>query len=183
MIELFGMMTGGYLLLIIGGILILTLIGIYNGLVTSYKKVQRSKSLVDIYLKKRFDLIPNLVECVKSYTKYEQETLMEITKLRQGYEANANEDDANKLNGHFQKLIAVAEAYPDLKASANYLQLQKELADVESEISAARRIFSVDITRYNTKVQTFPTNMFAKMFGYKEMEPLKFEVEDVKVQF
>ena len=87
------------------------------------------------------------------------------------------------MNAHYQKLVAVAESYPELKAGANYLQLQKELADVESEISAARRIFSVDITKFNTKIQTFPTNMFAAMLGYKEVEPLKYEVEDVKVQF
>lgn len=183
MFELIGAMTLGHIFIIIIGIFILYIIGVYNGLVTSHKKVDRSRSLVDIYLKKRFDLIPNLVTCVKEYSKYEQETLMEITKLRQSYADNANEDDANKLNAHYQKLIAVAEAYPDIKAGTNYLQLQKELADVESEISAARRIFSVDITKYNTKVQTFPTNIFAKMLGYKEIEPLKFEVEDVKVQF
>lgn len=183
MFELMGMMTFGHLFIIIIIILICSLIGMYNGLVNSYKKVERSRSLVDIYLKKRFDLIPNLVECVKGYTKYEQETLTEIAKLRQGYANNANEEDANKLNAHYQKLVAVAEAYPDIKAGANYLQLQKELADVESEISAARRIFSVDITKFNTKIQTFPTNIFASMLGYKEVEPLKFEVEDVKVQF
>jgi len=159
------------------------LIGIYNSIVKLYKNVEKSKSLVDVYLKKRFDLIPNLVECVKGYSKHEKELLSEITKLRTSFSNNANEIDANKLNEHYQKLITLAESYPEIKTGENFLELQNELLDVEDEISASRRIYSSAITKYNSKVQTFPTNLFAKMFGYKNIEPLKFEVEDVKIKF
>ena len=149
----------------------------------SYKKVERSKSLVDIFLKKRFDLIPNLVETVKAYSKYEEDVLEKITSLRNGYSKEANDEDAKELNKYYQNCVALIEAYPDLKASENYLNLQDALIEVEDEIQASRRIYSTDIMRYNTKIQTFPTNIFAAIFGYKAVEPLSFEVEDVKVKF
>ena len=183
MFELIGLTTFAPFLIIIGIILLCSIIGTFNGLVTSYKNIERSRSLVDVYLKKRFDLIPNLVECVKGYSKHEKETLAEITKLRTSFAQEANQADADKLNNHYEKLIALAEAYPEIKAGENYLQLQKELSDVESEISASRRIYSNAITTYNNKVQTFPTNIFAKIFGYKSVEPIKFDVEDVQVKF
>ncbi len=169
--------------LVVGIVVVIVIISIYNSLVTSYKKVERSRSLVDIYLKKRFDLIPNLVECVKSYSKHEKETLEMVTQLRNNYENNGSVEDANKLNAYYNKCIALIEAYPDLKAGENYLNLQKELSKVESEIEASRRIYSSDITRYNTKVQTFPTNIFAGIFGYKSLEPLSFETTDIKIEF
>jgi LemA protein len=134
-------------------------------------------------LKKRFDLIPNLVECVKSYSKHEKETLEMVTQLRNNYENNGSVEDANKLNAYYNKCIALIETYPDLKAGENYLNLQKELSKVESEIEASRRIYSSDITRYNTKVQSFPTNIFAGIFGYKSLEPLSFETTDIKIEF
>lgn len=169
--------------LIVGIIVVIVIISIYNSLVTSYKKVERSRSLVDIYLKKRFDLIPNLVETVKAYSKHEKETLETVTKLRSNFDANGSVEDANKLNAYYNKCIALIEAYPDLKASEGYLNLQKELSKVESEIEASRRIYSNDITRYNTKVQSFPTNVFATIFGYKSLEPLSFETTEVKIEF
>ena len=169
--------------LVVGIVVVIVIVSIYNSLVTSYKKVERSRSLVDIYLKKRFDLIPNLVECVKSYSKHEKETLEMVTQLRNNYENNGSVEDANKLNAYYNKCIALIEAYPDLKAGENYLNLQKELSKVESEIEASRRIYSSDITRYNTKVQTFPTNIFAGIFGYKSLEPLSFETTDIKIEF
>ena len=169
--------------LVVGIVVVIVIISIYNSLVTSYKKVERSRSLVDIYLKKRFDLIPNLVECVKSYSKHEKDTLEMVTQLRNNYENNGSVEDANKLNAYYNKCIALIEAYPDLKAGENYLNLQKELSKVESEIEASRRIYSSDITRYNTKVQTFPTNIFAGIFGYKSLEPLSFETTDIKIEF
>lgn len=169
--------------LIIIGVILIVGVAIYNSLVSSYKKVERSRSLVDIYLKKRFDLIPNLVETVKAYSKHEKETLEMITELRGKYDKKRNVEDANKLNAYYNKCIALIEAYPELKASEGYLNLQKELSKVESEIEASRRIYSNDITKYNTKVQTFPTNIFASIFGYKSLEPLSFETEDVKIEF
>lgn len=170
-------------ILIIFIILVIVLVSIYNSLVSSYKKVERSRSLVDIYLKKRFDLIPNLVECVKAYSKHEKDTLVEVTQLRSNYDKTGNVEDAKKLNAYYNKCVALVEQYPDLKTGEGYLNLQKELSKVESEIEASRRIYSNDITRYNTKIQTFPTNLFAGLFGYKTIEPLSFETGDVKVEF
>ena len=176
-------MEGIHILLIVGVIVLIFIISTYNGLVNSYKKVERSKSLVDIFLKKRFDLIPNLVETVKAYSKYEEDVLEKITSLRNGYSKEANDEDAKELNKYYQNCVALIEAYPDLKASENYLNLQDALIEVEDEIQASRRIYSTDIMRYNTKIQTFPTSIFASIFGYKAVEPLSFEVEDVKVKF
>lgn len=176
-------MEGIHILLIVGAIVLIFIISTYNGLVNSYKKVERSKSLVDIFLKKRFDLIPNLVETVKAYSKYEEDVLEKITSLRNGYSKEANDEDAKELNKYYQNCVALIEAYPDLKASENYLNLQDALIEVEDEIQASRRIYSTDIMRYNTKIQTFPTSIFASIFGYKAVEPLSFEVEDVKVKF
>ncbi len=176
-------MNSTYVIIIIVVVILLTIISIYNSLVNAYKKVERSRSLVDIYSKKRFDLIPNLVETVKAYSKHEQETLVAVTELRSNYDKSGSQDDANKLNAYYNKCIALIEQYPDLKASEGYLNLQKELSKVESEIEASRRIYSNDITRYNTKVQTFPTNIFASIFGYKSLEPLSFEYDDVKIEF
>ena len=170
-------------LIIIAVIVVVSIVSTYNGLVKSYKQIQQSKSLVDVYLKKRFDLIPNLMECVKGYMKHEKEVIMEVTKLRMSYAEGANQADAEKLNGHYTNMMALVEAYPEIKAGENFLHLQKELADVESEISAARRIYSSSITTYNNKVQTFPSNIFASIFGYKTVEPIKFDVDDVQVKF
>ena len=171
------------ILLIVVIVLVLFIVSTYNSLVSSYKKVERSRSLIDIYLKKRFDLIPNLVECVKAYSKHEKETLVEVTQLRSNFDKTGNGDDADKLNAYYNKCIALMEQYPDLKAGENYLSLQKELSKVESEIEASRRIYSNDIMRYNTKVQSFPTNIFANIFGYKYIEPLSFETKEVKIEF
>ncbi|MGN1372290.1 MAG: LemA family protein [Candidatus Coprovivens sp.] len=175
-------MEGVYLILIGCIVILIFIVSIYNSIVGSYKKVERSRSLVDIYLKKRFDLIPNLVETVKAYSKHEEETLKAITILRSNYDNNSSSDDANKLNAYYKKCIALIEAYPELKASESYLNLQKELSKVESEIESSRRIYSTDITRYNTKIQTFPTNIFASIFGYKAIEPISFDTEEVKIE-
>lgn len=170
-------------LVIIAVIVIVSIVSTYNGLVKSYKQIEQSKSLVDVYLKKRFDLIPNLVECVKGYMKHEKEVIMEVTKLRMSYAEGANQADAEKLNDHYTNIMALVEAYPEIKAGENFLQLQKEISDVESEISAARRIYSTSITTYNNKVQTFPSNIFASIFGYKTVDPIRFDVDDVNVKF
>ena len=170
-------------LIIIIIVIVVSIVSTYNGLVKSYKHIEQSKSLVDVYLKKRFDLIPNLVECVKGYMEHEKEVIKEVTKLRMSYAEGANQADAEKLNNHYSNIMALVEAYPEIKAGENFLQLQKEIADVESEISAARRIYSTSITTYNNKVQTFPSNIFASIFGYKTVKPIKFDVEDIKVQF
>ena len=186
MMDMFGLIMMSpilIILIIVILVLIIFVISTYNSLVSSFKNVERSRSLVDVYLKKRFDLIPNLVECVKGYVKHEKEILTEVTKLRTSFAQQANPEDAEKLNEHYNKLIGLVEAYPDIKAGENFLHLQKELSDVESEISASRRIYSNSITKYNTKVETFPTSLFASIFGYKTLEPIRFDVEDVNIKF
>ncbi len=151
-------------------ILILVFIGIFNNLVTLRKKAMQSESGVDVYLQQRFDLIPNLVEVTKGYMEHEQETLVNIAKLRAEYNKNKNEEAAIALTEKYKSIMAIIENYPNLKASEQFLKLQKALIKVESQLQAARRIYNNDVTKYNTKISTFPTNIIAKLFNFKEMK-------------
>lgn len=151
-------------------ILILVFIGIFNNLVTLRKKAMQSESGVDVYLQQRFDLIPNLVEVTKGYMEHEQETLVNIAKLRAEYNKNKNEEAAIALTEKYKSIMAIIESYPNLKASEQFLKLQKALIKVESQLQAARRIYNNDVTKYNTKISTFPTNIIAKLFNFKEMK-------------
>ena len=151
-------------------ILILVFIGIFNNLVTLRKKAMQSESGVDVYLQQRFDLIPNLVEVTKGYMEHEQETLMNIAKLRAEYNKNKNEEAAIALTEKYKSIMAIIENYPNLKASEQFLKLQKALIKVESQLQAARRIYNNDVTRYNTKISTFPTNIITKLLNFKEMK-------------
>ena len=150
----------------------------YNKLVKLRNKVKQSKSGIDIYLNQRFDLIPNLVECVKGYTNHEKDTLEKITEMRAQYTNNKNIKNAEKLNNSINNILAVAENYPELKASEQYLNLQKNLQKMESQLQAARRIYNFDVTAYNTKIETVPTNIIAGIFGFKKEE--LFQIEDFK---
>jgi len=172
-----------YIVIAIIAILLIYIISTVNNFVYLKKRVDRSKSLIDVYLKKRFDLIPNLVETVKGYTKYEKKTIAEITKLRESFNEYADEESGNKLNEHYKKIIALVEAYPEIKASENFLNLQKNLEKVESEISASRRIYISDITNYNTKIETFPSNIIASILGHKTLELPLYESEEIKINF
>ena len=165
---------------IIIGILILILLMQYNYLIKLKNKVKQSKSGIDVYLNQRFDLIPNLVECVKSYSKYEKEIILNVTKMREQYinDKKRNIQQAQELNNNINKLIGVAENYPELKASEQFLKLQKSLAKMESQLQAARRIYNNEVTKYNTKISIIPLNIVAKIFRFKE-EKL-FEIEDLK---
>ena len=171
------------ILIIIVIILISIIIGTYNNLVTKKKKVERNKSLVDVYLKKRFDLIPNLVEICKGYSKHEKETLEKVTELRSSFNNHPTDENREELNKVYKSLIAIAENYPEIKASDNYLKLQKELTNVENEIQASRRIYINSITDYNNLVMRFPSSFIAKNFGFKQTELPKFEYDDIKVEF
>ena len=154
----------------------------FNSIIYLRNRARNSFSTIDVFLKKRFDLIPNLVETVKGYTKYEGETIESITKLRNSFN-KGNISSGNKLNETYNKLIALIENYPELKASENFLQLQKELTKVENEISASRRLYINDVTRYNTMIQRFPHMIFAVFVGARPMELLSFDTEEVKVNF
>lgn len=159
-------------------IFILTILLGYNKLIKLRNKVNQSKSGIDIYLNQRFDLIPNLVECVKGYSKHETELFENVAKLRTIYNENKNLDNASKLNNTVNKLLAVAESYPDLKASEQFLNLQHNLVKIESQLQAARRIYNNDVTTYNTKIQTVPSNIIANIFGFKLAE--LFQIEEYK---
>lgn len=167
-------------IIIIVAIIIVLIFSMYNSLVKMRNKVKQAESGIDVYLNQRFDLIPNLVECVKGYSKHEKEVLRNIVELRTEYVNNKNNNlkQAQNLNNNMNKLIAVAENYPELKASEQYLNLQKSLSKIESQLQAARRIYNNEVTKYNTKIGTIPTNIIAKMLGFKEME--LFTIEEYK---
>lgn len=169
-------------LIIVIGIVVLLLFLEFNSIIYLKNRAKRSYSVIDVFLKKRFDLIPNLVETVKGYTKYEGETIENITKLRGSFD-NGDYKAGKKLNDTYNKLIALAESYPDLKASDNFLHLQKQLTKVENEIAASRRLYINDVTNYNTKIQKFPHMIFALFIGARPMELLSFATEEVKVKF
>ena len=161
-------------------IIVLAILSKYNSLVKMRNKVKQAESGIDVYLNQRFDLIPNLVECVKGYSKHEKDVLDGIVKLRTEYMNNKKVDlkQAEKLNNNMNQIIAVAESYPELKASEQYLNLQKILSKIESQLQAARRMYNNEVTKYNTKINTVPTNIIAKLFGFKEAN--LFTIEEYK---
>ena len=164
-------------IIIIGliGIVILAIIIQYNVLVKLKQKVNQSKSGIDVYLQQRFDLIPNLVETVKGYVNYEKETLEKMAELRSEYNKKKNQKVSEELNNKLNQILAVAENYPELKASEQFLNLQKNLSKMESQLQAARRIYNNDVTEYNTKINVVPYNIIAGIFGFKEEELFKIE--------
>jgi len=166
--------------IIILGIIVLIILGMYNSIVRMNNKVKQAKSGIDVYLNERFDLIPNLVECVKGYSKHEKEMFENIVNLRTQYMNNkkTNLKQAEELNNNINKIIAVAENYPELKASEQYLNLQKSLSKMESQLQAARRIYNNEVTKYNTKIATVPSNIIAGLFGFKEAD--LFTIEEYK---
>jgi len=169
-------------LIVIVVIIVAVLAGMYNGLVRRRNQVDNSWSQIDVQLKRRHDLIPNLVESVKDYMSYEQETLTAVTNARaaaiaagnQGPQAQAQAENA--LTGTLKSLFAVAENYPDLKANQNVMQLQEELTSTENKIAFARQFYNDVATGYNTKQQQFPTNLVAGL-AKAEIAEL-WEIED-----
>lgn len=166
-------------ILIIIAILLIIILALYNNLVKARNKVKQAESGIDVYLNQRFDLIPNLVECVKAYSKHEQSIFTEIANLRSTYmKQPKNIKDAENLNNKMNQLIAVAENYPELKASEQYLNLQRTLTKLESQLQAARRIYNVEVTNYNNKIDVVPSNLIASLFGFKHAQ--LFEIEEYK---
>lgn len=178
-------------LLIIIGVVIVAAIGIYNGLVILRNRCENAWSQVDVQLRRRYDLIPNLVETVKGYAKHEREVFERVTQARtSAINASTVKDQSQAetaLTGALKSLFAVAENYPDLKANQNFLMLQEELAGTESKIAFARQFYNDTVMKFNQKQQVFPANIIANMFGFKERE--YFEIgeaeakEPVKVSF
>ena len=159
-------------------ILLVSVLNMYNRLVRLRNNVKQSESGIDVYLNQRFDLIPNLVECVKAYSKHEKELLENVIKLRTQCIENKNLKLAEELNNNVNKIIAIAEEYPELKASEQFLNLQKNLSKLESQLQAARRIYNNEVTDYNTLINTVPTNILAKIFNFKEAD--LFTIEEYK---
>lgn len=162
----------------------------YNGLVTARMRTQEAWSQIDVQLKRRNDLIPNLVNTVKGYAKHESETLEKVTRLRQDVAAAANPQEAmvasNELSGVLSGFFARAEAYPDLKANTNFNKLQEELTNTENKIAYSRQLFNTTTATYNTKLQSFPSNMIAKVHHFQPSEFLQVpeaEKEVPKVEF
>ena len=184
-------MAGLWILLGIVAIVVIGAIAIYNGLVRSKQQTTNAWAQIDVQLKRRYDLIPNLVETVKGYMKFEQETLQKVIDARSSaMNARGVADKAQAENALTQALggfFAVAEAYPDLKASANMAQLQEELRSTENKIAYARQFYNDSVMEYNTKLQQFPSNIFAGMFNFKPAELFEItepqEREPVKVSF
>lgn len=180
-----------YLFIFIG-VLLVWLILTYNGLVRMRNRAKEAIADIDVQLKRRFDLIPNLVETVKGYAKHEKGVLESVTKARAEV-SNASGDplereaQENMLSSTLKTLFAVAENYPDLKANANFLELQRELSDTENKIQASRRFYNTTVRDLNTKIESFPTNMIAGMIGFSQMDFFKTETaeekEPVKVEF
>ncbi len=162
-----------WIILILIVIILLWLVLAYNGLVQTRNRAQEAWSDIDVQLKRRYDLIPNLVETVKGYAAHEKTVFEDVTKARaQAMQATgtAKAGAENQLSQTLKSLFAVAENYPDLKANQNFLSLQNELTDTEDKIQAARRFYNGMVRDLNIKIQVFPTNMFANAFGFKQMD-------------
>jgi LemA protein len=168
-------------------------IGIYNSLVRAKNRTEEAWSDIDVQLKRRYDLIPNLVETVKGYAKHEKEVLENVTKARnmavQAGNVQEQAEAENMLTGALKSLFAVSESYPDLKANQNFLELQRELRDTEDKIMASRRFYNSMAQTFNTKIEVFPNNVVIGLFGAKFTKFDYFEIEDpierenVKVDF
>ena len=149
----------------------------YNGLVTRKNKIKQAKSSIDVYLTQRFDLIPNLVECIKGYMKYEKSVMEKVTTLRSQYTKTKDFKSGAELNTICNSMLGLAENYPDLKASEQFLELQKSLSKMESQLQAARRIYNSEVTVYNTKIAVVPSNFIARVFGFTEEMLFEAEIE------
>jgi LemA protein len=190
-----------YIFWIILGLLIVGFIGIYNSLIQARNRVDEAWSDIEVQLKRRYDLIPNLVNTVKGYAKHEEGTLTEVTEARakatsitmdptklDAAQMAKFESAQGELSQALGKLLAVSESYPDLKANQNFLQLQGDLTDTEDKIQAARRFYNGNVRDYNTKLQVFPTNMIANLFHFTtrtffDIDDKGPESQPVNVQF
>lgn len=182
----------GTIVLVAAGVLLLWLAFTYNTLVRFRMRVKEAWSDIEVQLKRRYNLIPNLIETVKGYMTHERETLENVTKARAAaIENNGSPSEQgrteNMLAGALKTLFAVAENYPDLKANQNFLELQRELTDTEDKIQASRRFYNGNVRDYNTKIQLFPNNLVAGLLGFKESAFFEIENEEerqnVKVNF
>jgi len=182
MLAMSGAAIGLIAIAVVVALGLLWLMGAYNGLVRLRNQAKNAWAQIDVQLKRRWDLIPNLVETVKGYTKHEAETLQKVTEARNiaqgaaGKGVAAQAEAESMLSGALSRLMVVVEAYPDLKANQNYLALQEELTSTENKIGFARQFYNDSVMRFNTKIEMFPTNIVAGMFNFKQSE--LFELKD-----
>ena len=180
-----------WIALIVILLIVIWIIAIYNGLVSSRQKVNNAWSQIDVQLQRRFDLIPNFVETVKGYMNHESETFEKIASLRTSWANTSSVGEKAKLDGELsgalKTIMAVSENYPELKANENFLALSEELRNTENKISFSRQFYNDSVTMYNTKLEVFPSNIIANMFGFKSKELFVAESEEarknVKVNF
>ena len=168
----------GTILIIALGFIIIWIIATYNKLVSLNHKVKQAQSGIDVYLKQRFDLIPNLVETVKGYAAHEKGLMENIAKLRSDYDLSTHEDitESQNLNNRYTRILLMLENYPELKSDEAFVKLQKTLSKIESQLQAARRIYNSEVTQFNTQRYKFPSNIVAGVFGFKEKT--LFEIVD-----
>jgi LemA protein len=168
------------LIIFIAVLLFFSIVLIYNGLVRLRNRTKEAWADIDVQLKRRYNLIPNLVETVKSYASHEKEVFQKVTEARakamQAGDIDSKKEAENALTGTLKSLFAVAENYPQVKASHNFLELQKELRDTEDKIQAARRFYNTNVRDLNIKIESFPSNIIANIFGFKKMD--LFEIEE-----
>lgn len=173
-------MNSTLILSLIAGFFVLSIIALYNSLVSLRNRVSEAWSDIDIQLKRRYDLIPNLINTVKGYAAHESGVFEKVTAARtaaMGAESTAGKAEAeNMLTSTLKSLFAVAEAYPDLKANQNFLELQRELSDTENKIQASRRFYNGNVLALNNKIDMFPSNIIASIFGFAKRD--FFEVAD-----
>jgi LemA protein len=173
-----------YIVLIVIGILVVWFIATYNGLIRLRQRSEEAESDIEVQQKRRYDLIPNLVNTVKGYAAHESSAFEKVTEARARAMGAGNLADKSQaelgLTGALKSLFAVAEAYPDLKANTNFLQLQGELSDTENKIQAARRFYNGTVRDLNTSVETFPNNLIAGFFKFEKLEFFELEQEEAK---
>ena len=177
-----------YIIIAIVVIILIALFVTYNSFVKLNNKVKEAFATMDVYLKKRWDLIPNIVETVKGYAKHEKSTLTEVVKMRNSAYDNMTDDEKiktnEKLSSSIFKIMALAESYPDLKANENFKDLSNQLSQIEDDIANSRKYYNATIRDFNNKVEMFPSNVIAKIFGYKSknmFEANEEERQNVKV--
>lgn len=177
-------------ILVAAGFILFWLVIVFNSLVTKRNRVKEAYSQIDVQLKRRSSLIPNLVETVKGYAKHEKDVFEDVTKARaalMGATGPKEQAKANdQLTGALKSLFAVAENYPNLKASDNFKELQEELSDTETKVAASRQFYNTNVLDFNTSIQTFPNNLFASAFGFIPAEFFQASEEekaDVSVKF
>jgi len=164
-------MSTPIILIVVAVLLVIYLVSTYNGLIVLKTRIQEALSGIDVQLKRRTDLIPNLVEAVKGYAKHEKSVFENVTKARSSLMSAGSlqekADANNQLTTALKSLFAVAEAYPDLKASTNFQDLQRQLEDTEDKVAYSRQFYNSNVLDFNTKVQVFPSNIIAGMLGFK----------------